>query len=120
VNFLRRLSLQEKKRMTARVSMLLKSRTSLTCFRACFLLGRAKDLPAPRYSYVDLLCCLIQSPEWVCIYTYRKRKGRSLKLTTHNLRVSRLRRTEGDISPLPLYPYMVRERTTSPFYPLPL
>jgi len=30
--------------MTARVSMLLKSRASLTCFRACFLPGRAKDL----------------------------------------------------------------------------
>jgi len=29
--------------------MLLKSRTSLTCFRACFLPGRAKDLSAPRY-----------------------------------------------------------------------
>ena len=34
--------------MTARVSMLLKSRASLTCFRACFLPGRAKDLSAPR------------------------------------------------------------------------
>jgi hypothetical protein len=37
--------------MTARVLMLLKSRASLTCFRACFLPGRAKDLSAPRYSY---------------------------------------------------------------------
>ena len=35
--------------MTARVSMLLKSRASLTCFRACFLPGRAKDLSAPCY-----------------------------------------------------------------------
>jgi len=35
--------------MTARVSMLLKTRASLTGFRACFLLGRAKDLSAPRY-----------------------------------------------------------------------
>ena len=34
--------------MTARVSMLLKWCASLTCFRACFLPGRAKDLPAPR------------------------------------------------------------------------
>ena len=34
--------------MTARVSMLLKSRASLTCFRAYFLPGRAKDLSAPR------------------------------------------------------------------------
>jgi len=39
----------EKQLMTARVSMLLKSRASLTCFRACFLPGRAKDLSAPRY-----------------------------------------------------------------------
>jgi len=39
----------EKNLMTARVSMLLKSRASLTCFRACFLPGRAKDLSAPRY-----------------------------------------------------------------------
>jgi hypothetical protein len=29
--------------ITARVCMLLKSRASLTCFRACFLLGRDKD-----------------------------------------------------------------------------
>ena len=50
MNFLRRLALQEKKNlMTARVSMLLKSRASLTCFRVCVLPGRAKDLSAPRY-----------------------------------------------------------------------
>ena len=35
---------------TARVSMLLKSRASLTCFRACFLPGRDKDLSAPQHS----------------------------------------------------------------------
>jgi len=40
---------KKKNLMTARVSMLLKSRVSLTCFRACFLPGRAKDLSAPRY-----------------------------------------------------------------------
>jgi len=34
--------------MTVRVSILLKSRASLTCFRACFLPGRAKDLSATR------------------------------------------------------------------------
>ena len=34
--------------MTARVLMLLKSRVSLTCFWACLLPGRAKDLSAPR------------------------------------------------------------------------
>jgi len=42
--------LAEKKRlMTAHVSMLLKSRASLTCFRACFLPGQTKDLSAPQY-----------------------------------------------------------------------
>jgi len=40
----------EKNLMTTRVSMLLKSRASLTCFRACFLPGRAKDLSASRCS----------------------------------------------------------------------
>ena len=39
---------EKKNLMTARVSMLLKSRASLTCFRACFLPGRDKDLSAPR------------------------------------------------------------------------
>jgi len=37
----------KKNLMTAVVSMLLKSRASLTCFRACFLPGRAKDLSLP-------------------------------------------------------------------------
>ena len=39
---------KKKNLMTARVSMLLKSRAFLTCFRAC-LPGRVKDLSAPRY-----------------------------------------------------------------------
>jgi len=42
---------RKKNLMRARVSILLKSRTSLTCFQVCFLLGRAKDLLAPRYSF---------------------------------------------------------------------
>ena len=41
----------EKNLMTARVSMLLKSRASLTCFRAFFRPGRAKDLSALRYCH---------------------------------------------------------------------
>ena len=45
--------------MTTRVSMLLKSRTSLTCFRNCFLPARAKDLSAPGRS--------------VCVYTHKYR-----------------------------------------------
>ena len=40
---------KKKKLLTARVSMLLKSRASLTCFRACFIPARAKDLSAPQY-----------------------------------------------------------------------
>ena len=44
--------------MAARVSMLLKSRASLTCFRACFLPGRAKDLSAPRYVHKYAACAL--------------------------------------------------------------
>ena len=35
---------------TARVFMLLKSRASLTCFRACFLPGRGKDLSTLPYN----------------------------------------------------------------------
>ena len=58
--------------MTARVSMLLKSRTSLTSFRVCFLPGRAKDLSSPRYMKEDRNCGLpfrIQT-SYACIYVY--------------------------------------------------
>jgi len=51
---------KKKTLMIARVSMLLKSRASLTCFRACFLPGRANDLSAPvsmvmirRHNYIE-------------------------------------------------------------------
>ena len=40
---------RKRKLLAARVSILLNSRASLTCFRASFLPGRAKDLSAPRY-----------------------------------------------------------------------
>ena len=40
---------KKKNLMTGRFSMLLKSRASLTWFRACFFRGRAKDLSAPQY-----------------------------------------------------------------------
>ena len=43
--------------MTARVSMLLKSRASPTCFRACFLPGRVKDLSSPRYNSSSSSSC---------------------------------------------------------------
>jgi hypothetical protein len=42
--------LAKKNFMTARVSMLLKSRVFLTCLRASFLPGRTKDLSARRYN----------------------------------------------------------------------
>ena len=37
--------------MTARVPMLLNSHASLSCFRACFLPGLAKDLSAPQVKH---------------------------------------------------------------------
>jgi len=58
--------------MTSRVSILLKSRASLTCFRACFLPGRAKDLSAPRCISIDvlLLCIPIVSSIWRMQYVW--------------------------------------------------
>jgi len=58
--------------------MLLKSRASLTCFRACFLPGRAKDLSALRYrTFLSLvitifdtagLCHLPHTPQKTILY----------------------------------------------------
>ena len=53
----------EKILITARVSMLLKSRASLTWFRACFLPGRAKDLSAPRYKVMLQTSVLRKQPD---------------------------------------------------------
>ena len=47
--------------------MLLKSRGSLTCFRACFLPGRSKDLSAPRYVWTIYTLCSIRKPT-TCTY----------------------------------------------------
>jgi len=58
--------------------MLLKSRAFLTCFRACFLPGRAKDLSAPRYIYIY-------------IYIYRERERDFKIMTRLKGRVVRLR-----------------------------
>ena len=44
---------RKKNLMTSCISMLLKSRASLTRFRSCFLSGQAKDLSAPRYVKLD-------------------------------------------------------------------
>ena len=57
----RAMSCRKKNLMSARVSMLLKSRASLTCFWACFLPGRAKDLSAPRYQTVTVRCTCLPS-----------------------------------------------------------
>jgi len=46
---------RKKNLMPARVSMLLKSRASVICFRACFLPGRAKDLSALRYCLANYI-----------------------------------------------------------------
>ena len=59
--------MQEKENMkTSRVSMLLKSRASLTCFRACFLPGRAKDLSAPGKNTFTKLRLIILKGEGKC------------------------------------------------------
>jgi len=64
---------KRKNLMTARVSMLLKSFASLTCFRACFLPGRAKDLSAPRYCIHPIRKDVNNSPHkevCMCVYIY--------------------------------------------------
>ena len=69
----------KKKLMTAHVSMLLKSRASLTCFRVCFLPGRAKDLSAPRYVHHIVSSCTGNLINAKCVrftvmemYTFKK------------------------------------------------
>jgi len=62
VNFLRRLALQEKETLTKnRVSMLLKPRVSLTCFRAYCFPDWAMDLSATRYKFIVTLKMLHSS-----------------------------------------------------------
>jgi len=50
--------------MTARASMLLKLRASLTCSRASFLPGRAKDLSALRYLLIPSISNLVVGCGW--------------------------------------------------------
>jgi len=60
---------KKKNLMTARVSMLLKSRASLTFFPACFLPGRAKDLSALRYyslCFISLVRNIMTSVLIIC------------------------------------------------------
>ena len=66
----------KKNLMTARVSMLLTSRASLTRFRAGFLPGRAKDLSAPQYIGLHVKYTLFLSDfnEILIFSTYFRRK----------------------------------------------
>ena len=81
--------------MTARVSMLLKSSASLILFWACFFPGRAKDLPAPRWSTKTLSLLLAKvhgkifrfrhtSPGYVSIHEFQFAAG--LFDTAHKFR----------------------------------
>ena len=63
----------KKNLMTDRVSMLLKSRASLICFRACFLPGWAKDLSAPRYTqFFDRWILVFWLDQYIYIYISTK------------------------------------------------
>ena len=82
---------KKKNLMTARFSMLLKSRASMTCFRACFLPGRAKDLSAPGILYMQLymLCfpCVYASSlaGWrMCSIQYRSNSQIHCKISWEN------------------------------------
>ena len=60
----------KKNLMTARVSMLLKSRASLTCFRACFLPGRLRTYQHPIFvKPLSLKCNRVKLAEdtWIVI-----------------------------------------------------
>ena len=64
----------KKNLMTSRVSTSLKSRVSLSCFRACFLPGRANDLTAPRYiSYDQLTVDVFNSNFGVSLHLFTSR-----------------------------------------------
>jgi len=62
--------------MTARVSLLLKTHASLTCFRAYFLPGRARDLSAPRYKFG------LSSPFSLCLLLQEVSTGVELRQST--------------------------------------
>ena len=59
--------------MTTRVSILLKSRVSLTCFGACFSTGRAKDLSAPWYFFfLEIQNDFFVPNKWEGAFTHKK------------------------------------------------
>jgi len=58
------LCIQNKNLTAARFSML-KSRASLTCFRACFLSGQAKDLSALLYFFPPYVLCSMRNSSFL-------------------------------------------------------
>ena len=81
--------------MTARVSVLLKSRTSLTCFRAGFLPIRTKELSAPSVNFEPFLignkniwvtfCPLTGIAKWSRYrFGVAQRVGRGIALLFHD------------------------------------
>jgi len=81
---------------TARVSILLKSIASLTCFRACFLPGRAKDLPAPRWLRTALLWVTTQRVVVICYLHF----GTTYRSHPQGSGTDRLSRNVGNKLPL--------------------
>ena len=69
--------------MTARISILLKLRASLTCFRACCLPGRAKDLSLPQY-----ICVYFQNYRFNCSYVFVYSLSRTCSRHTHLMKLS--------------------------------
>jgi len=65
--------------------MLLKSRASLTCFRACLLPGRTKDLSTPRYD-VTVEVCLMRNSHfmWFLVTHLRGRIATEARNETRN------------------------------------
>jgi len=57
--------------MTARVSILFKSRASLTYFRACFHPGRVKDISAPQY----IISYRVRGSDIRCVRGYKKERS---------------------------------------------
>jgi len=78
--------------MTSCVSVLLKSRASLTCFGVCLLPGRTKDLSAPGY----LLTVIGLTPGGSStVHIYTQTIHRTTQLTTLVARLSRIRTQSG-------------------------
>ena len=71
-NLLGALPCRKRNLMTTGVSMLLKSRASLTCLLVCFLSGTAKDLSALRHNKTDYSATKLDYPVFVHILMTKK------------------------------------------------